>query len=520
MSYRPKIKQDDETTIDLPIDAETLNGKTAEQWLSEYVDIASDQTITGMKAFSTSVWASISWIGLINDDDAPAWQFNPAGLYFYPDRSKVLENKLIAYNSTSGLFVLGTNFNYTYSIPDNENSTAIATTEWVTTKINTALSSISDITNIVNNTTKIKNSNGGFAAGEGATATYGGAIGNGASAGMGGAIGRMANTSTGGAVGQGANSTTGFAGGYNAIANATGAVQLGQGTNSDANTLQFRGYQVVDADGNIPNERLGNLIPQISNPNILINSNFKINQRGATVYNSSNYGYSVDRWALTSGSAAWVNSRLVPNDNGSITVYNNYSAAIDVNQPIERGVIISGETYTLSATVDGVRKSVTFVADLDMSAASITFTNAVVEFAKFYNSNTDYRVILRTNAGEIVTFNNVKLEKGAQATAYVEPDPAIELLRCQRFYHARKYEVPIIYNPGKGNYGGGQVNFPVTMRVAPTITIIGASISSNSSPLDDTYYNSVDQNGFFAYTGNSYNRYLRFAIRYTADAEI
>ena len=261
-------------------------------------------------------------------------------------------------------------------------------------------------------------------------------------------------------------------------------------------------------------------LSELANPNILINSNFKINQRGATVYNSSNYGYSVDRWALTSGSAAWKNSRLVPKDNGSITVYNNYSAAIDVNQPIERGVIISGETYTLSATVDGVRKSVTFVADIDMSAASITFTNAVVEFAKFYNSNTDYRVILRTNAGEIVTFNNVKLEHGNIATAYVPPDPSIEIVKCQRFYHARRYEVPIIYNPGKGNYGGGQVNFPVTMRVAPTIKITAASISSNSSPLDDTYYNSVDQNGFFAYTGNSYNGYLRFNIRYTADAEI
>ena len=253
MSFRPKIKQDDTTTIDLPLDAETLNGKTAEQWLSEYVDIASDQTIAGVKAFSTSVWASISWIGLINDDDAPAWQFNPAGLYFYPDRSQILENKLIAYNSTSGLFVLGTNFNYTYSIPANENSTAIATTEWVTTKINTALSSISDITNIVNNTTKIAETNfGGFSAGKNSSATTGGgAVGSDASTLSGGAVGSGANSTTGGAVGLGAYTTTGFAGGYMAKASANGAVQLGEGVNQDANTLQFRGYKIVDANGNV-----------------------------------------------------------------------------------------------------------------------------------------------------------------------------------------------------------------------------------------------------------------------------
>lgn len=256
MSYRPKIKQDDGTTIDLPIDAETLNGKTA----SEYVDIASDQTITGMKAFSTSVWASISWIGLINADDAPAWQFNPAGLYFYPDRSQVLENKLIAYNSTSGLFVLGTNFNYTYSIPSNENSTAIATTEWVTAKINTALSSISDITNIVNNTTKIAETNfGGFSAGENSSATTGGgAVGSDASTLSGGAVGSGANSTTGGAVGLGAYTTTGFAGGYMAKASANGAVQLGTGTNNSQNTLQFRQYQLLDSEGVIPSDRLKN----------------------------------------------------------------------------------------------------------------------------------------------------------------------------------------------------------------------------------------------------------------------
>ncbi len=396
------------------------------------------------------------------------------------------------------------------------------------------LASQSALDNITNNTTKIAETNfGGFSAGENSSATTGGgavgsdastlsggAVGSGANSTTGGAVGSGANSTTGGAVGLGAYTTTGFAGGYMAKASAKGAVQLGTGTNNNAGTMQFLDYTVVEEDGNIPNERLGNLIPQISNPNILINSNFKINQRGANVYNSSNYGYSVDRWALTSGSSAWVNSRLVQNDNGSITVYNNYSAAIDVNQPIERDVIINGETYTLSATVDGVRKSVTFVADLDMSAASITFTNATVLFAKFFNSNTDYRAILRTNPGEIVTYNNVKLEQGNIATAYVPPDPSIEIVKCQRFYHARRYEVPIIYNPGKGNYGGGQVNFPATMRVAPTITITGASISSNPSPLDDTHYNSVDQNGFFAYTDNSYNRYMRFAIRYTADAEI
>lgn len=132
--------------------------------------------------------------------------------------------------------------------------------------------------------------NGGFQAGTSATATYGGAVGSRASAGsggavgsdaaatLGGAVGLYASATTGGAVGGGAAATTGFAGGYqakaryaadghteiddavaigyNAKAQASNTVQLGTGTNANENTLQFRSYQLVDANGKIPSERL------------------------------------------------------------------------------------------------------------------------------------------------------------------------------------------------------------------------------------------------------------------------
>lgn len=122
------------------------------------------------------------------------------------------------------------------------------------------LASQSALDNVVNNTTKIAETNfGGFSAGENSSATTGGgAVGSDASTLSGGAVGSGANSTTGGAIGFGAYTTTGFAGGYMAKASANGAVQLGEGTNTNANTLQFRGYQVVDANGNIPSDRLAN----------------------------------------------------------------------------------------------------------------------------------------------------------------------------------------------------------------------------------------------------------------------
>ena len=89
----------------------------------------------------------------------------------------------------------------------------------------------------------------GGAIGRSAYSTNGGSVGSWASSTEGGAVGRHASSTLGGAIGSSAYSTTGFAGGYSAKATADGAVQLGEGTNEVANTLNFRDYQLMDANG-------------------------------------------------------------------------------------------------------------------------------------------------------------------------------------------------------------------------------------------------------------------------------
>ena len=111
---------------------------------------------------------------------------------------------------------------------------------------------------------RLKNSYGGFAAGNDASAISGGSVGSGASAQYGGAVGFAASVTSGGAIGQGAKTGNGFAGGYNAKTvdgenNGIDAIQLGTGTNSTAKTLQVYDYQLMTAYGNIPSDRLKNL---------------------------------------------------------------------------------------------------------------------------------------------------------------------------------------------------------------------------------------------------------------------
>ena len=116
---------------------------------------------------------------------------------------------------------------------------------------------------------------GGCAVGENAWADTGAAIGKNAfCAGNGGAVGVSASAVhgfagggnakvvwSGGAVGSGAYAGNGFSGGLNAKVEDTedgpvDAIQLGAGTNSTPKTLQVYNYQLMDAEGHVPIDRL------------------------------------------------------------------------------------------------------------------------------------------------------------------------------------------------------------------------------------------------------------------------
>lgn len=139
-----------------------------------------------------------------------------------------------------------------------------------------------------------ENDSGGFMGGRSANVIdYGGAVGAYSYTESGGAVGDTAKSSTGGAVGEVAESTGGAAVGYatitsNGVAvgmnattvdsdgNGIDAIQLGTGTNSTEKTIQVYNYQLMDANGKIPADRLS---PHASTSNTY------------GVGNSSSYGH-------------------------------------------------------------------------------------------------------------------------------------------------------------------------------------------------------------------------------------
>lgn len=209
---------------------------------------------------------------------------------------------------------------------------------------------------------------------------------------------------------------------------------------------------------------------KFSNPNLLINPDFKINQRGATSYEKQ--GYSVDRWKI------W-NVTVTSNANGGITVKNDkYTDTGTFLQYLENAT--EGDS-TLSCYVTSVSGTVTMVAD-DNSQVVLKQGLNVVHTSK---STKTFTIFL--NRGTSITLKWVKLEQGTMATSFIAPSPVEEYPKCQRYfqYIPKLYCVPLSFTKNTINnldkfYQATNGNLPTEMRTKPTLTYKTLGQSDNS----------------------------------------
>ena len=267
-----------------------------------------------------------------------------------------------------------------------------------------------------------------------------------------------------------------------------------------------------------------------SNPNLLINSNFKINQRGQTSYNSA--GYCVDRWRM------YPNLLISVVDDGIQMSYSGTSFS-QILQPIDRPMNeLSGKVVTASCSVNGTIYTLT--ATLSQSMGIVN--RAIPSFGDFtirYSSTMGayyvgfYDTYAANPTHKVNTINWVKLEYGDTATEYTPPDPATELLRCRRYYGEYLVRFGCIYDNTKNkNYGYGAFLFDTEMRTTPTMetyapqsgtqkgeagTVRQVS-STNLTQLGGIFaYNSQ---GFEVYAKEGVTGYMKYNAIITADAEI
>lgn len=188
---------------------------------------------------------------------------------------------------------------------------------------------------------------------------------------------------------------------------------------------------------------------KFSNPNLLINPDFKINQRGQTSYNAeSTRIYTVDRWHTFDCSATVLADglRVQSNNRGWLA------------QKLEKAV---NGVATLSIKISEISGELSFADSMN----GVTITSAGVYSVTLSNVD-QFSMLLHENTSATIEW--AKLEKGSIATPFIAPNPAEELMKCQRYYYRSK-----VYKYGVVPDGKAWVVEVLTQdfRTTPTLQI-------------------------------------------------
>lgn len=195
----------------------------------------------------------------------------------------------------------------------------------------------------------------------------------------------------------------------------------------------------------------------ISNPNLLINGDFQVWQRGTSFTTNNSYIYTADRWMINDGS---VNK----SDFGIKIQRNDNSKEVNFQQIVEHIQKLKGKTLTLSweskinknmnirylifsftsdnTPVGLVDKIETYDSSLYIQKHSITFE--IPEDLNTTCSNLYIRLIRTTSEAELsIELGNIKLEIGNKPTAFCPRLYAEELALCQRYFKIMENGVAI-----------------------------------------------------------------------------
>ena len=224
-----------------------------------------------------------------------------------------------------------------------------------------------------------------------------------------------------------------FAHGMHVESNNSCEVSLGKFNKSSSDTLfsigdgkgsngKHNAFEITTTGGKLHDK---DIAVDVSNPNLLINPDFKINQRGVSGTFSEAGKYFVDRWRLVFGA-------VTVNADGTLTLNGT------ISQIFENAV---GDNVTAS-----------------VSAGTATYDNSTKTFSITAN-------------GEIISW--AKLEYGSNATQFIPPDPTTELMKCMRYYEiittGADRSFPAILTPDL--HVEADISFKVPKRTAPSLIV-------------------------------------------------
>ena len=192
---------------------------------------------------------------------------------------------------------------------------------------------------------------------------------------------------------------------------------------------QWYGWKKTADDGNAATLNGFHANEIASNPNLLINPNFKINQRGSDEYSSEDY--CVDGWRI------YKDGKVTKTDSGIIISLKDGATTNGIlYQKNEVLADYVGKDITLSVSVGDTVYSGNIVVPASAASAKTVMTPHG-EWYLYHLSNNIIQVACLVREANTDVVNWVKVEIGSVATQFVSPDPATELAKCQRYYQIR-----------------------------------------------------------------------------------
>ncbi len=271
-------------------------------------------------------------------------------------------------------------------------------------------------------------------------------------------------------------------------------------------------------------------LASIALPNLLLNSDFGVNQRGQTSYSKGRY--TADRWYNSSAGTVTIAASTLPNGTAkNMLVISQQASQNTVSQPMENLDSVLGQELTAcfwakAAKAGQMRVGIANDIDtvLNVTTAWKKFTVSLNPTARNSSIWTVdglfFQSAVSSAALGTLYIAEPQLVYGSFAGVYTPPNPAEELVKCQRYYQ-RLYDTAdnnerAIYPAtvqGSGSWiAMGWCPFKATMRAVPQMVYHLDSSLSTSGLAASTNGIDVNKPGF--------EEGEAFVLKYEADAEI
>lgn len=216
-----------------------------------------------------------------------------------------------------------------------------------------------------------------------------------------------------------------------------------------------------------------------SNPNLLINGDFRVNQRGQTSYSGTNI-YTVDRWRLTGTGVVDVLANGI-----RFTAGGGWTG---IRYFFEKPSQLANKTITISAKVTG---SVGVWCGFLLNGTNVgggyneiktsQIFKATLTFGEISDNDTLFVRFTTRAPGDTLEFEWIKVEIGSVATEFSPRPYAEELAMCQRYYVKMPSNTIFAGRGNSTNVCSFMIPLPVTQRSAGSINISNLIVSAGNT---------------------------------------